>query len=91
MANFKRGRMKDSRSGCLMCKPHKANAEVGRERRRREREAFADDTLPVTNGGDQVDWCPDCGGTGRCPGHPDCHDENCVDGVCPLCSGSKIY
>ena len=25
MANFKRGRAKNQRSGCLMCKPHKMN------------------------------------------------------------------
>lgn len=25
MAHFKRGRPKQSRAGCLMCKPHKAN------------------------------------------------------------------
>ena len=25
MANFKRGRAKDRRSGCLFCKPHKSN------------------------------------------------------------------
>jgi len=35
--NHKRGQKKDSRSGCLLCKPHKTNAEVGRERQQRKR------------------------------------------------------
>jgi hypothetical protein len=26
MANHKRGRCKNSRSGCLLCKPHKSNS-----------------------------------------------------------------
>jgi hypothetical protein len=29
MANFKRGRAKNRRAGCLMCKPHKANGSKG--------------------------------------------------------------
>ena len=37
--NHKRGRKKDSRAGCLLCKPHKANAEVGSERQQRKRYA----------------------------------------------------
>jgi hypothetical protein len=37
--NHKRGRKKDSRAGCLMCKPHKANAYVGQERQMRKRDA----------------------------------------------------
>ena len=47
MANFKRGRAKNRRAGCLMCKPHKANGRKGgdeaqtwqeRKARRSERE-----------------------------------------------------
>jgi hypothetical protein len=30
MANFKRGRPKNARSGCLLCKRHKSNAQKGR-------------------------------------------------------------
>lgn len=29
--NHKRGRSKDRRAGCLLCKPHKSNAQKGRE------------------------------------------------------------
>jgi hypothetical protein len=29
--NHKRGRRKDRRAGCLLCKPHKSNAQKGRE------------------------------------------------------------
>lgn len=29
MANFKRGRAKDRRAGCLWCKPHKSNGQKG--------------------------------------------------------------
>jgi hypothetical protein len=32
MANFKRGRRKNARSGCLMCKPHKANGACPRHK-----------------------------------------------------------
>jgi len=45
--NHKRGRPKDRRAGCLLCKPHKANGAKGREssqtfqeRKARERTAF---------------------------------------------------
>lgn len=38
--HHKRGKRKDARAGCLLCKPHKANAAVGSDRRRREREAM---------------------------------------------------
>jgi hypothetical protein len=95
MANFKRGRIKDSRAGCLMCKSHKANAEVGRERRREQRasaefEDTAENGERVSNGR-TYDVCPDCNGTGRCPNGTDCRDENCYYGVCPLCYGEKVY
>jgi len=30
MGNFKRGRAKNRRSGCLMCKPHKGNGAKGK-------------------------------------------------------------
>lgn len=30
MANFKRGKRKNLRSGCLFCKPHKGNGSKGR-------------------------------------------------------------
>jgi hypothetical protein len=30
MAHFKRGKCKSARSGCLACKPHKANGMKGR-------------------------------------------------------------
>ena len=30
MAHFKRGKRKNARSGCLMCKPHKSNGMKGR-------------------------------------------------------------
>jgi hypothetical protein len=29
MAHFKRGKRKNARSGCLMCKPHKGNGMKG--------------------------------------------------------------
>lgn len=38
--NHKRGKRKDARAGCLMCKPYKVNAVVGCDRRKRERTAM---------------------------------------------------
>lgn len=38
--NHKRGKRKDARAGCLMCKWYKANAVVGSLRRKRERTAM---------------------------------------------------
>jgi len=32
MANHKRGKPKNSRAGCLMCKPHKANGAKDKEK-----------------------------------------------------------
>lgn len=81
--NHKYGRRKDSRAGCLLCKPHKANAYVGQDRQARKQEAFAADSPRVSNGR-FYDWCPDCNGTGRC-------EESCCEGgVCPCCDGAKI-
>ena len=37
--NHKYGRKKDSRAGCLLCKPSKANANVGTDRQQRKRDA----------------------------------------------------
>lgn len=37
MANHKRKRPKHRRSGCLLCKPHKLNANVTAERRAAKR------------------------------------------------------
>jgi hypothetical protein len=40
MAHHKRKGPKSTRAGCMLCKPHKHQAEHGRERRRRERAAL---------------------------------------------------
>lgn len=81
--NHKYGRKKDSRAGCLLCKPHKANALVGQDRARRRREAILPDAPRVSNG-QFWDWCPDCDGTGRC----NCGD--CEGKTCLLCGGTRI-
>lgn len=81
--NHKYGRKKDSRAGCLLCKPHKANALVGQDRQIRKREAILPDAPRVSNGR-FYDFCPDCNGTGRCS------DSCCNNGVCPMCGGAKI-
>ena len=41
MANHKRGRRKDARAGCLLCKPHKATGNKGQSvhQTRQERRA----------------------------------------------------
>ena len=49
---------------------------------REKREAFASESPRVSNGR-FYDWCPDCGGTGKC--------DDCPDGVCVLCGGTRIY
>jgi hypothetical protein len=36
--HYKRGKPKSTRAGCLLCKPHKHQAEKHRERAREERE-----------------------------------------------------
>jgi hypothetical protein len=45
MANFKRGRRKNARSGCIFCKPWKSNGVKGcwRSQRRQERRAREDE------------------------------------------------
>jgi hypothetical protein len=88
MANYKRGKPR-KQVRCTLCTDGRENR--GGPRQQEKRAAFAPDTPPVTNGGDESDWCPDCNGTGRCPDHPDCHNDYCVDGVCPLCMGAKTY
>ena len=80
--NHKYGRKKDSRAGCLMCKPYKANAVVGQDRQLGKREL--PENVKVSNGR-FYDWCPDCNGTGRC----NCLD--CKGKTCLLCGGSRIY
>jgi len=40
--HHKRGKPKSSRAGCLLCKPHKHQAQKHRERARRMREAERD-------------------------------------------------
>jgi hypothetical protein len=40
MANHKRGRPKQRRAGCLLCKPHKLSSAKKTERRRGRREAI---------------------------------------------------
>lgn len=80
--NHKRGRPKDRRAGCLLCKPHKSNANKGSERNRRN-------DLPPEEYrncvGGEWDFCPDCNGSGRCY-CPDCRGKTCM-----LCGGSRIY
>lgn len=39
MANFKRRRPKNSRAGCLLCKPHKANHQDRRTMPEKRRDA----------------------------------------------------
>ena len=55
MSHHKRGRRKNARAGCLMCKPHKANGIKGMksaqpiaELKAREAEALEDDVAPIT-------------------------------------------
>lgn len=78
--NHKRGRPR-SQVRCSLCTDAREN--IGGDRRRRERDAVAANSPRVSNGR-FYDWCPECGGTGRC----NCGD---CDGVCVLCGGSKIY
>jgi hypothetical protein len=40
MANHKRGRPKQRRAGCLLCKPHKLSSAKKAERRRGRRDAM---------------------------------------------------
>jgi hypothetical protein len=51
--NFKRGRPKNRRAGCLMCKPHKANGCKSKGHRREEAKArrqYGEDTEHVLRG-----------------------------------------
>ena len=43
MANHKRGRPKDRRAGCLLCKPHKSNGAKGTKGAKKRQELRADD------------------------------------------------
>ena len=38
--NHKRGRSKNQRAGCLMCKPHKANGARGLKRKKIQKAGF---------------------------------------------------
>lgn len=41
MANHKRGRRKNARAGCIMCKPHKANGNKGMSNSQTRQEILA--------------------------------------------------
>ena len=52
MAHHKRGRPKDRRAGCLLCKPHKSNGQKDREESQtmQERKAREGARLEEKNG-----------------------------------------
>lgn len=76
--HFKRGKPR-SKVRCTLCTDEREN--IGGDRHRWERDAFAPDSVRVSNG-QFWDWCPDCNGSGRC--------ECCPNKVCVLCGGTKI-
>jgi hypothetical protein len=88
MAHFKRKGPKSTRAGCLLCKPHKHQADHRQERTRNEREAQEweeQSRIRHVPGARHYDFCPDCDGTGRC----NCTD--CKGKTCLLCGGTRIY
>ena len=79
--NHKRGRPKDRRAGCLLCKPSKSNGVKGADRVARN---STPPENPRVSNGRFYDWCPDCDGTGRC------NCGGCKGETCLLCSGTRI-
>jgi hypothetical protein len=78
LLNHKRGKARNN-VRCQLCTDNRRN--IGGDRARESREAFAEDAPRVTNG-QFYDFCPDCNGTGKC--------ECCPNKVCVLCGGTKI-
>lgn len=54
MANHKRKKPKNSRAGCLMCKPHKANGAKEKEKPSIRRKLQEETEETEENGADQV-------------------------------------
>lgn len=77
--NHKRGKPRE-KVRCTLCTDGRQN--IGGERLERERDALLPDAPRVSNGR-FYDFCPDCDGTGKC--------DDCPNGVCVLCGGSRIY
>lgn len=61
MAHHKRGRAKNQRAGCLLCKPHKANGADGRTLHDMRADDDASDQLGMLYGAGFGDPCIICG------------------------------